>query len=118
MGIVNRPTAAASTKSWVAIWLGCMDASLSRSHKAPYGHHNNNKPFTHKIQRYESGLEKMGPTMHQPSCGHGFTWRERGFVQPTVYQYSGTIDNNFLGGTPRECKTIAQAWRLKNGWNR
>lgn len=114
---MSKLTAAASAQSWVAIWLGTMDARF-HAHSQPNSQGKEGPVTYKKVMNKDNTGEKLAKSMHQNSCGYGFTWRERGYVNPTVYQFKGHSESNMLGASPRECKTIGERWRMKNGWNR
>jgi len=110
----RRPSNRESIESWANIWLGCMDASFTR-HSG-----GNSSPgtvtVTHKRKAYKSGMEKFGPILAQNSCGHGFTWRDRGTVAQGIYKFAGNRNDEMLGASPRECRTISQHYRKKHGY--
>jgi hypothetical protein len=109
----RRPNNRESTNSWVSIWLGCMDTRFtSRGANV----HTNTK-ISKQCKEYTNlPPKRLGSSLHQGTCGSGFSLRERHRVYPSVQAHRINY-NDFLGVTPSEARAIAIRWRRKHGYS-
>jgi hypothetical protein len=105
---MKRPTPEASTNSWVDIWLACMDTTFRRSNNASDSKANESRIETvaHKLPD-----RKIARSLHQGSCGHGYTPRDLARLHPGVQFFNGPPCE--LGCNPAEADGASRARAMK-----
>lgn len=95
----KRPSAQASIDSWVNIWLGCLDCSFYEPHSKP-----STIKAEDKNKKYQAGtVKRLGSSLHQHRCGHGYRLREAYYISPTIIEAAGLSDAKWASGTLLGC---------------
>lgn len=96
-----RPEAEASIKSWVSIWLGCIDAKFYSNRGAMCAYETGDS----EGEKKKPPGQRITKSLHQQSCGEGFDHRERCVftAPPAMMKYlNSQYHATPLGANPRE----------------